>query len=157
DPFQYPLSEYLHYCNWTFWNGPQDTPQLLEDLSQAVVRGALSLHSSQLETDLLQPSRPAVLLPLPSAQPTALELPEATMDAESHFYGERPSDVIALEAIARQGVTITIKGPRQMGKSSLLIRAIAAARQADKRVAFLDFQLFDRTALNDADRFFRQF
>ncbi len=44
-----------------------------------------------------------------------------------------------------------------MGKSSLLIRTINAAVKNGKRVAFLDFQLFDRAALADADRFFRQF
>ncbi len=69
----------------------------------------------------------------------------------------RKEDAPALETIARQGVTITIKGPRQMGKSSLLIRTAAAATAAGKRVAFLDFQLFDRAALANADRFFRQF
>jgi hypothetical protein len=64
---------------------------------------------------------------------------------------------VALEAIQRQGVTITIKAPRQMGKSSLLMRLIEAAVEAGKRVAFLDFQLFDQAALADADTFFRQF
>jgi hypothetical protein len=44
-----------------------------------------------------------------------------------------------------------------MGKSSLLIRVIDAAVKAGKHVVFLDFQLFDRTVLADADRFFRQF
>ncbi|MDZ8086813.1 MAG: AAA-like domain-containing protein [Nostoc sp. DedQUE12b] len=41
-------------------------------------------------------------------------------------------------------MTITIKGPRQMGKSSLLIRTIHTAVNALKRVALLDFQLFDK-------------
>jgi hypothetical protein len=44
-----------------------------------------------------------------------------------------------------------------MGKSSLLIRAIDAAAKAGKRTCFLDFQLFDRSALFHADLFFRQF
>jgi hypothetical protein len=79
------------------------------------------------------------------------------MDLESQFYVARSQDALALDTIQRQGVTITIKGPRQMGKSSLLIRTMAAAVEAGKRVAFLDFQLFDKTALTDGDRFFRQF
>ncbi|MBI2876580.1 MAG: AAA-like domain-containing protein [Candidatus Tectomicrobia bacterium] len=57
------------------------------------------------------------------------------MDPQSTFYVERPSDQIALEAIGRQGVTITIKGARQMGKSSLLVRTMDAAVEADKRIA----------------------
>jgi len=52
---------------------------------------------------------------------------------------------------------LTIKGPRQMGKSSLLMRTMAAAAQAGKEVVFLDFQLFDMAALRDAETFYRQF
>ncbi len=54
-------------------------------------------------------------------------------------------------------MTITIKGPRQVGKSSLLIRTMEAAVNAGKCIAFLDFQLFDKAALTDAELFFRQF
>ena len=79
------------------------------------------------------------------------------MDPESQFYVARSADAIALNAIPKKGVTITIKGPRQMGKSSLLIQVVDAAMNADKRVAFLDFQLLDTTTLSDADAFFRQF
>lgn len=77
------------------------------------------------------------------------------MPVTSRFYISRPADRPAIDSIGELGVTITIKGPRQVGKSSLLMRVIDAA--AGKRVAFLDFQLFDRLALANADRFFRQF
>ena len=87
----------------------------------------------------------------------ALEMPEGTMDPQSTFYIERAGDRIALEAIQRQGVTITIKAPRQMGKSSLLMRIMDGAARQEKRVAFLDFQLFDHAGLTDADTFYRQF
>ncbi|WP_366931377.1 AAA-like domain-containing protein [Nostoc sp. JL34] len=79
------------------------------------------------------------------------------MESQSAFYMERSSDALTLQTIERQGVTITIKGPRQMGKSSLLIRTIHTAVNAGKRVALLDFQLFDKAALTNADLFFRQF
>jgi len=64
---------------------------------------------------------------------------------------------VAYEAIAQQGVTLTIKGPRQMGKSSLLLRVVHTAIDIGKRVAVLDFQLFDRTTLHDDETFFRHF
>jgi hypothetical protein len=80
------------------------------------------------------------------------------MNPESPFYVARPSDPIALEAIGRTGgATVTIKGPRQIGKSSLLMHMKNAAEQAGKRVAYLDFQQVDGTALANADIFFRQF
>jgi hypothetical protein len=64
---------------------------------------------------------------------------------------------VALAAIERQGVTIGIQAPRQMGKSSLLMRIVDAATRQGKRVALLDFQLFEKAALTDANTFFRQF
>ena len=79
------------------------------------------------------------------------------MDPQSTFYVERPSDHTALAAIERQGITISIKAPRQMGKSSLLMRIVDAATRQGKRVALLDFQLFEKAALTDANTFFRQF
>ena len=95
--------------------------------------------------------------PRPSAQPVSLEPAEGTMDAESNFYISRAGDATAMATIQRQGVTLTIKGPRQMGKSSLLIRTMDAAIKADKQVVFLDFQLFDQEILGSPDRFYHQF
>jgi len=157
EPFQYPLNVYLDPINWAFWANPADTPRLIEELTQAIAGGRLSL-AEPAKTAILQISQPAALpQPLASAQPLRLEMPEGTMDPQSAFYVERAEDQVALEAIERQGVTITIKAPRQMGKSSLLMRLIEAAAKVGKRVAFLDFQLFDQAALTDADTFFRQF
>jgi hypothetical protein len=157
EPFQYPLNVYLDPINWAFWANPADTPRLIEELTKAIAGGRLSL-GEPAKAAILQISQPVALpQPLASAQPLRLEMPEGTMDPQSAFYVERAEDQVALEAIERQGVTITIKAPRQMGKSSLLMRLIEAAAKVGKRVAFLDFQLFDQAALTDADTFFRQF
>ena len=154
EPFQQPLSAYLNPINWAFWEHHEDTLRLLEELMGAISGGELTIDE-QSQADLIRISEPSSLpQPLPSAP---LEMPEGAIDPQSTFYVERPDDRTALEAIKRQGVTIVIKGPRQMGKSSLLIRTTEAAREAGKRVAFLDFQLFDRSTLTDADTFFRQF
>jgi AAA domain-containing protein len=157
EPFQDPLSVYLNSLNWAFWQNHEDTPRLIEDLRQAISGGALTIGARSKASVLPVSASPSMPAPLASAQPARLEMPEGTMDPQSAFYVERPGDRIALEAIERQGVTITIKGPRQMGKSSLLIRTIEAAAKVGKRVAFLDFQLFDKSSLIDAHTFFRQF
>jgi len=52
---------------------------------------------------------------------------------------------------------LTIKGPRQMGKSSLLMRTVKAALDVGKKIALLDFQLVDEKTKQDADLFFRRF
>ena len=160
EPFVYPLSAYLNGINWAFWETAADTPRLLQELLQAIGGRRLSVNTDAAKADLVQRvETPAMPPPLPSAQLTPLEMPEGTMNPESRFYVERPNDAIALSTIQQtgKGVTITIKGPRQMGKSSLLVRTIDAAVSAGKRVAFLDFQLFDKTALTNPEPFFRQF
>lgn len=78
------------------------------------------------------------------------------MDPRSPLYVERPSDALAGATIRQPGVTITIKGPRQMGKSSLLYRLLDTAQAAGKRTVLLDFQLVDTAALATADAFLRQ-
>lgn len=159
EPFQYPLSAYLNQINWAFWSGPEDTACLIEEIKRAVAGGELSITREQSKTDLVTvaESQQTLPTPLPAAQPTSLEMPEGTMDPQSAYYVERPSDALALTTIKQRGVTVTIKGPRQMGKSSLLIRTIGAAVEAGKRAVFLDFQLIDREALTNAELFFRQF
>ncbi|MBW4630426.1 MAG: AAA-like domain-containing protein [Iphinoe sp. HA4291-MV1] len=158
EPFQYPLSAYLNDINWVFWRGEEDTPRLITELTQAISGGELPIDGAQAKADLLEASEPSPLpRPFSSAQPVVLEMPEGTMDSQSTFYVERPSDAIAIKTISQRGVTIAIKGPRQVGKSSLLIRIIEAAVNAGKRVAFLDFQLFDKAALTDAELFFQRF
>lgn len=163
EPFVYPLSAYLNGINWAFWDSPADTPRLLEELRQAITGSPLSIATDQSKADLTATAQAAdsIPRPLPAAQPVSLkvplEMPEGTMDLESQFYVARSGDAIALETIGRQGVTITIKAPGQTGKSSLLNRVITTAKQAGKRVAFLDFQLFDQTTLTSPDQFFRQF
>lgn len=86
-----------------------------------------------------------------------LEPPEGTMYPDSPLYIERPGDRTAQVIIAQPGRTFTIKGPRQVGKSSLLNRTTAAARLAGRQVAWIDFQQFDAATRADADTFFRQF
>jgi hypothetical protein len=47
------------------------------------------------------------------------------------------------------GETIVIKAPRQMGKSSLLIRYLDTCREVGKRFAYIDFQRFPDSILAD--------
>ncbi|KYC42840.1 ATPase [Scytonema hofmannii PCC 7110] len=154
EQFQYPLSAYLDSINWAFWQDDSDTPRLIAELTQAIAGGELSIGEAQKPSLLRASEALSFPRPFPNAQ---LEMPEGTMDSESQFYVERPCDAIALRTIEQKGVTIAIKGSRQVGKSSLLIRIKETAEKAGKRVAYLDFQLFDKAALQDSELFFRQF
>lgn len=157
EAFPHPLSIYLNHINWAFWRSADDTSHLIEELRQAINGGSLSINQ-EAKANLLQINESSSLPPpTPLAQPVVLEMPSGTMKPESRFYVERNADTIALKTIVQQGVTIPIKGPRQVGKSSLLIRIIQAARNAGKKVAYLDFQQLNNSVLNDEELFFRHF
>jgi DNA-binding CsgD family transcriptional regulator len=148
--FPYPVRRYLDGRACAIWNASDDTARLVDDLQRAIAGKPLATQDATVTAGM--PSA------LPPPTPTAsLELPEGTMDPQSAFYIVRPADSLAFQAIGRQGVTITIKGPRQMGKSSLLIRTAEAALEAGKRVVLLDFQFIDSAALGSAEVFLRQF
>lgn len=89
-------------------------------------------------------------------QPLPLEPPEASNNPKSPFYVARRSDLKVLNIISRQGTTTTIKGPGQMGKSTLLNRMMQAATEMGKRVVRVDLQQFDQQTLEDGSKFFHQ-
>jgi hypothetical protein len=165
-PFPYPLNQTLDPLQWAFWETPADTPQLIAELQSALAGNPLPIDTEAAKQKLMQRNVPATIAPpTPLAQPPAhhtplaipLEPPEGSMDTDSEFYIERAEDAKALAALQRKGGTVTILGPRQMGKSSLLIRTITQARQQQKRVVFLDFQRLETAALTEDDLFYRRF
>ena len=82
------------------------------------------------------PVAPAVHLPPLYAAPLpAGPLPEpgGTLDVDDPWYLPRQTDATALAHIRQPGQTLTIKGPRQMGKSSLLMRTVKAGMDAGKK------------------------
>ncbi|WP_353258351.1 AAA-like domain-containing protein [Prochlorothrix hollandica] len=79
------------------------------------------------------------------------------MAVDSPFYVERSGDDQALAVIRRLGVTLYIDGERQVGKSSLLMRVLAAAETSGKRTVTVDCQGLSQNILGDEDRFYRWF
>lgn len=153
----YPLGAYLNPLQWAIWDNNADTPKLIAELKEAILGGQLSAGS---------PATAAVdELVKKEEVPTAfanmsrdLGSPEGTMPHQSPFYVERDTDHEALNALNDiRGVTITIKGPRQMGKSSLLNRLLVEARAMNMRTAFIDFQLIENAAMETGDVFYQQF
>ena len=87
-----------------------------------------------------------------------LELPEGQVPMSSRFYIDRPPIESQCNlAIVKPGALIRIKAPRQMGKSSLMTRAISYANEAGYHSAVIDFQLADRQIFQDFDRFLKWF
>ena len=154
-PFDYPLSAYLNHLNWAMWSTRDDSVRLAQELLMAIDGGQLSLTDMQAKSSVMAGQQ--ITRPTASADPARLERPGGTMDGESCFYIERHGDAICQREMAHPGSTIVIKAARQMGKSSLLVRAAGQAAMMGRRVVFLDFQLLDETMLDSPERFFQGF
>ncbi len=169
EPFSYPLSAILDPINWSFWEKEADTEALFDEIKVAVNGGRLSIQDvsakeALVKTDLKDSNgHSKIAQPLSDAQPLTGSLiplgidPTEPEDSQSGFYINRDSDSIALQIITGAKATINIKGPEQIGKSSLLFSTLAAAEQLGKKVAFIDFQLFDKAIFQDADKFYKLF
>jgi AAA domain-containing protein/TIR domain-containing protein len=146
----YPLNAYLDKIQYASWGGTQDTPRLLQELTAAIAGQVASKETAG----------PAVAASATSAPPpyaAPLPVPGGALDIDDKWYLARPTDATALALAVQPGQTLTIKGPRQMGKSSLLMRTVKAGLDHGKRVALLDFQLVDEATKADANLFFRRF
>ena len=110
-----------------------------------------------------KPSSPVIPAPLvpssPAVAPWAATLDErlivgGALPPDSPFYIARDEDAAAFRALAVPGATVRIKGPRQVGKSSLLARALRRCREAGMLVLLTDWQNLPISALESAEAFY---
>jgi hypothetical protein len=100
-----------------------------------------------------------------SPPPRRLELPHHPVPLNSTLYIERDYleslrytiESFCYEAIAQEAALIRIKAPRQMGKTSLLDRILAQARNYGYRTVRLNFQDIDEVNFSNLDKFLRWF
>lgn len=85
--------------------------------------------------------------PLPNAHP---RLETGALKLDSPFYVRRPADEVIEHLVHQLGETILIKGPRQVGKTSLAARAQAAAQATGQQTCYIDFQLIDEARYRDS-------
>jgi hypothetical protein len=82
-------------------------------------------------------------VPEGSAEIMQMEPESGTVRLGSPFYVRRTVDSWIEARLRGSGSTIVLRGARQVGKSSLLVRAAEVARSAGRRVSRIDFQLMD--------------
>jgi hypothetical protein len=82
-------------------------------------------------------------------------VPGGAMPLDSPYYIRRPADDEFHQAVARRASIVLVKGPRQVGKSSLLARALHHARQENASVVFTDIQALGSEDLRSADTFYQ--
>ena len=94
--------------------------------------------------------------PEEESSPLLLEFPSGAVKLTDQFYIERNEDFDLRQQIQKPGQTLTITGPRQVGKTSMLIRGIHQAIQTlEAQIVYIDFQAVSQTSLTSSDIFLR--
>jgi hypothetical protein len=83
------------------------------------------------------------------------EIPTGALSSDSPIYIERHFDQDIRQQVTREGSTTVIEGARQMGKSSLVARALAHARLHQCAVVAFDFQIIDEQYLGNLETLLR--
>jgi hypothetical protein len=99
-------------------------------------------------------------LPALPAPPTKLESPavyleSGAMPVDSPFYIARTADTHATSQLLSQQPTLALRGDRQSGKSSLLVRLRHQARARGWRSCYLNFQNLDAASFDSSEELFR--
>lgn len=159
DTLPYQLSHYLEPLQYAQWHDAGDSEDLIRQLLDAIRQFADLQASTVLPSTSSVP--PTSIAPKPYADPRFLETlhePGGAVRAHSDFYVERSGDeALRRELAKRHGTTTTIRASRQTGKSSLLVRTIAQARQQRSKVVYLDLQPVEPRYLETLDSFLRYF
>ncbi len=88
----------------------------------------------------------------------SLEFPSGPVPLNSKFYMERPPiEEQAYSAICQPGNVIRIRGPKKMGKSSLVNRIIVYAQGISYKTVNIDFQQADESVFSNLNKFLRWF
>lgn len=91
-------------------------------------------------------------------EPDELEMPGGTVPVDSPFYVERPpAEKTCYDLMVKDNALIRIKAPRQMGKSSLMVRVLHHAEQHGHRSVCLSFQEADKAIFGSLDQFLQWF
>jgi hypothetical protein len=142
-PAPEPISAILANTPFQLWEGQDSDTGVLTELSELLARlpegeAALPARRAREPIRLTTPKETPPLEPVGGAVPLT-----------SKFYVTRPADRELLDAVHRPDSIVLIKGARQMGKTSLLARGLAAARERKVRVTLTDFQEFSGANLEN--------
>lgn len=86
------------------------------------------------------------------------EFPSGCIPLHSPLYIQRPPvENLVFAEIQQPGSALRIRAPKNMGKSSLLVRILAHASAQDYKTVLIDFQEADGDAIKSLDRLLRWF
>ena len=97
-------------------------------------------------------------LPVSITTGVTIETPEGSVPLNSSFYIERlPQEAYCKAEISKPHALIRLKAPRQMGKTSMMMRLLHQAERQGDRTVYLSLEHAPENAMSDADRFLHWF
>jgi len=91
-----------------------------------------------------------------TSQDTSPSYPNGSVPLGSPFYLERASlEEEVYQEIRKPGALVRIKAPREMGKTSLLLRILDYAKRQSYRTVSLNLEQVDQAILSDSNQFLR--
>jgi hypothetical protein len=142
----YDVGAYLHGLQYAVWRTGQTFGSICQSILERIENpSALGMEEADPPPELSDANLPQLAMelhgaPLPAADP---RLETGAVQLDSPFYVRRVADTDVSRLVCQSGVTVLVKGPRQVGKTSLLARAQALAKSRGHRTVYLDFQLID--------------
>ncbi|RYZ62464.1 MAG: toll/interleukin-1 receptor domain-containing protein, partial [Proteobacteria bacterium] len=130
-PLEGPVGSILNPLHFTVWRSPEDDAKVLREIVGTIE----------------EPPAPKEAVPL---EPVGGAVPP-----DSPFYVERATDEEFHRALRKNESILLVKGPRQVGKTSLVGRGARAARELGWRLAMTDFQKLSTAQLASEDGFYR--
>ncbi|NEQ15092.1 MULTISPECIES: AAA-like domain-containing protein [unclassified Moorena] len=132
----------------------QEQIGVLKQRLEPYYKGKVQSTAKQQISNVLFPNHPQSQIL--NHQSQQLELPEGRVPLASRFYVERvPYEFRCYEEIVKPGAFIHIKAPRQMGKTSLMVRILAHAETQGYQTVRLNLQRVDVEILTNLDKFLR--
>ncbi|HAP61678.1 MAG TPA: molecular chaperone Tir, partial [Cytophagales bacterium] len=152
DLIPYDVRGYLNRFQYKLWNSEADTDPILKEISEVIKSGQhLERDLQDEEEELPAKARTKEQAPLVSAP---LELPD-TISLNSPFYIARHGEDHIVNSILKPGAVLRIKGPHKYGKTSLLSRIIAKAKEAKYKVVPISFTGLNLETLTDLESLLR--
>lgn len=158
DEYNYEHS-YIRDVGFKLWHMLSET--LGQKVSKSNVKAVLSRYARTRQPTKSSPSDPPLPVPVVTATntlPPAVEFPNGPVPLNSQLYIERPPiEAKTFAEVLKPGSLIRLKGPRQMGKTSLLRRILNHAKAHGIRVLTLSLHRADQAVFQSLDQFLRWF
>ncbi|MEE8305125.1 MAG: AAA-like domain-containing protein, partial [Candidatus Tectomicrobia bacterium] len=151
----------LRPCDWE--NQPFAQLQVLPTDGRPVTqwrnRDQVLAEIARVIRTVVEELRQSMTLAEPTSAPESqapMGLETGAMPPDSPFYILRSADHEALQQLSSFDATIVVKGSRKSGKSSLLHRLHARARDDGQRSCYIDFQSIDSSCFANLEGLLRE-